>query len=247
MEPRFYFVDSTNHRVGPVTWSELMMHDSNRVITDTTLVALEGALEWATFSELKAKPPLADVDGVDASAPGRPGSTRRKRAHKATYAVLYGIAFLGLLFTAIAGWREWFPRASESGNGTSPLGEGAHPGDRGEIHPFFTEFVFTLNTHRTLCATAIDDFPDGWSSPDSPLTRITQGMLMKSQEQVDKSVEIILDPPTDQFHPDLIKVLKQYQSSPWRHWIHPRRGIEEVDLLLEALERLGQGAILEAE
>lgn len=247
MEPRFYFVDSTNNRIGPVTWSELMMHDTAGVVSDSSLVALEGALDWTTLSELKANPPLANGDSLIAGGAGRPKSIRHKRSHKTTYAVLYGFVFLGLLFTAIAGWREWFPSTSGSAESTSPIGEEARHDEDGGIHPFFTEFVFALNTHRTLCATAVDDFPDGWSSPDSPLTRFTQGMLMKTEEEVEKSVDIILSPPTDQIHPDLIRALERYQSSPWRHWTHPRRGIEDVDLLLDELKRLGQGAILETE
>lgn len=73
----YFYIDSTNETVGPVSWEVLQQLARAGAVADETLAAPEGGSDWVPFSELKAR--------VEAKAklPPVPGSSLRTRSEKA--------------------------------------------------------------------------------------------------------------------------------------------------------------------
>lgn len=51
----YFFIDSTNEMVGPVSWEILQQLARAGVVVDETLAASEGSSDWAPFAELRVK------------------------------------------------------------------------------------------------------------------------------------------------------------------------------------------------
>lgn len=81
MSDHFYYLDTANQRIGPISWEVLMQLRTRSTVDDTTLVASESEPEWKPLAHWQGQggEPSAELPGETPASNPSPGRKRKPK------------------------------------------------------------------------------------------------------------------------------------------------------------------------
>lgn len=91
----YYYLDRNNKAIGSFTLQEIHLLAKSGIVNDSTLIAVEGSVNWVSLSSLRVKPPKSTGRSVSKTA------RRTKLTPTAVVFLSIGLVVLALIFVTV--------------------------------------------------------------------------------------------------------------------------------------------------